>query len=54
MSEAQLYVGYWESLRQYLKDYKEEKSYDYETDTRYCVALSIDDLLEKMDEIEGK
>lgn len=41
----------WERLKQYLKDYKELKGYP-DWNGRYCIAISIDELLKKMDEIE--
>lgn len=47
----------WEEFRKYLIDYKEEKCQkmgDYAPYGRYCVALSIDDILMKMEEIEKK
>ena len=43
----------WKRLKQYLRDYKEIKSIDYPDGERYCIAISIDDMLKKMDEIEG-
>lgn len=55
----------WESLKSYLGEYKERKiretygviidqKISRESYGRHCIALSIDDILEKMDEIEGK
>lgn len=47
----------WKEFRKYITDYKEEKCQkmgDYAEYGRYCVALSIDDILKKMEEIEGK
>jgi hypothetical protein len=60
----------WEKLRKWLILYKEMKGRDLEPKYddpkcnyfrtvqggygRYCIALSIDEILEKMDEIEGK
>ena len=54
----------WKELRQYFIDYKREKTTEFSINPytgdvsnvygRYCVALSIDDILKKMDEIEGK
>lgn len=43
----------WEELREFLVDYRFEKT-GHNDDRRYCVALSITDLLAKMDEIEKK
>lgn len=43
----------WNELRTYFVDYREAKS-GYDVSGRYCVALSIDDILKIMSEIEGK
>ena len=43
----------WYVLKKFFIDYREEKSKGC-TDRRYCVALSIDDILKKMNEIEEK
>ena len=53
----------WESLKSYLGEYKERKIHETygviidqkisrESYGRHCIALSIDDILKKMDEIE--
>lgn len=44
----------WNNLKEYLKNYKKEKENGLRKDEnrRYCVALSIDDILEKIDEFE--
>lgn len=56
------YKDFWEKLRAYFVDYNKKHSLGYITKVdedggysvygRYCVSISIDDLLEKMDEIE--
>ena len=46
---------WWEELKEYLIDYMEKRSYqgdDYSVYGRYCVSISVEDLLEKMREIE--
>lgn len=43
----------WYVLKKFFIDYREEKSKGC-TDRRYCIALSIDDILKKMNEIEEK
>lgn len=51
---------WWEELKEFLIEYMEkhsngyDKNGDYAVYGRYCVSISIDDLLEKMDEIEKK
>ena len=50
------YKDCWESLREYLLVYQEEHSVKGDSESvygRYCIAISVEDLLEKMDEIEG-
>lgn len=54
----------WYTLKLFLKNYRDEKTPEfviggdsnvYNVDkNRYCVAMSIDDILEKMKEIEEK
>lgn len=41
----------WEKLKEYLVNYRLEKTGTNE-DKRYCVAISITDLLNRMKEIE--
>ena len=43
----------WNELREYLMNYWKEHSYFTANPERYCVAISIEDLLKKMDEIEN-
>ena len=48
----------WNYLKQWLKDYKDKKEKSFEKigmqqPERYCIAVSIDDLLSKMNEIEN-
>lgn len=43
----------WYTLKIFLMNYRREKT-GLDTDGRYCIALSIEDILEKMNEIEGK
>lgn len=47
----------WKKLKQWLVDYKIEKSDqdNYQRDAlgRYCIALSVDDIFDKMTEIEN-
>lgn len=54
----------WNELKRYFIDYRNEKMRENcgavvdqeafnEVYGRYCIALSIDDILKKMDEIEG-
>ena len=47
------YKEKWEEFRQYCIDYRFKMS-GHNDDRRYCVALSITDILKKMDEIEEK
>ena len=54
----------WDELREYFVKYRDEKTPEFViggdsnvynvNKNRYCVALSIDDILEKMKEIEEK
>lgn len=44
---------FWNELKAFLMKYRREKSRG-DKDERYCVALSIDDILKKMKEIEEK
>lgn len=47
----------WKELKQWLVDYKIEKTgqNNYQRDAlgRYCIALSVDDIFDKMTEIEN-
>lgn len=47
----------WEKLKQYLWEYRSLHNYKVEDDNsnmvgRYCIAISVDDLLEVMHDIE--
>lgn len=56
------YETCWEALKKYIKEYEKkhvhttievlDDSCDMEVYGRYCVAISCEDLLKKMDEIE--
>lgn len=50
------YEDMWNTLKQWLIDYKIQKSMDNrisrDVSGRYCIALSIDDIFDKMCEIE--
>ncbi len=50
------YEEKWKELRQWLINYKIEKSSDgrYHRDVsgRYCIAISIDDILDKMNDFK--
>ena len=48
-----IYRSCWIDLMSYLMNYKREKSREYGGD-RYCIAMSIDELIEKMKEIEDE
>ena len=41
----------WATLKKWLKNYKAKY---YRKNSRYCVAISVDDLIEKMEEIDKK
>lgn len=42
----------WEFLKNWLIQYKESKlGKNHKNNSRYCVAISIDELLEKMEKI---
>ncbi len=46
----------WDELKKYLTDYetqKKKESGEY-GNSRYCIAISITDILEKMNEIDNK
>lgn len=47
----------WKELKQWLVDYKIEKfgqdNYQRDALGRYCIALSVDDIFDKMTEIEN-
>lgn len=53
MKEKERFEKNWNELRTYFVDYREAKS-GYDVSGRYCVALSIDDIVEIMSEIEEK
>ena len=44
----------WNELKCYLMRYRREKSRGEGTDERYCVAMSITDILNKMEELEDE
>ena len=51
------YFEYWYNLKLFLNNYRAKYSKNELSsgvDERYCVALSIDDILKKMKEIEEK
>lgn len=50
--EEQEYQDNWYTFKQWLIDYRFNKNGSHE-DGRYCVALSVTDLLAKMEEMEG-
>lgn len=47
------YFEHWYNLKLFLNNYRAKYSQG-DKDGRYCVALSIDDILKKMKEIEEK
>lgn len=51
--EKERFEKNWNELEKYFIDYREAKS-GYDVSGRYCVALSIDDILKIMSEIEEK
>lgn len=60
--KVEKYQKHWGALKEYIKDYEKkhvhttievlDESCDVEVYGRYCVAISCEDLLAKMDEIE--
>ena len=52
ISEALKIVNNWNNLKQWLKEYRLNKT-GSDKDGRYCVAISITDLLNKMEELEN-
>lgn len=48
----------WEELKRWLKDYEAVKiktnGLDKVEYRRYCIAISVEDILNKMDEIKGE
>lgn len=48
----------WEELKKWLKDYEAVKIKTDRLDKveyrRYCIAISVEDILNKMNEIEGE
>ena len=56
MPDEITYEDRWNMLKQWLVNYKIEKSNDgrYHRDVsgRYCIAISVDDIFDKMTEME--
>ena len=52
IEKALKYVDDWGKFKQWIKKYKEAKSHGQEDNSRYCIAISVDDLLAKMEELE--
>lgn len=48
------YISKWNELKKWIANYEECKKMPDDFVGRYCVAISCQDLLEKMDEIESR